>query len=316
MNHIQLTLLLIVCALFPSQLDAQADTTAFPYIDHFNSAYFEKQVFAHRGGYANGPENTQETILFNLQRNIHCIEIDIQLTKDKQLVLFHDETIERVLQTERVAKVNELTLAELKKIPLRDKRLGEVYITAFSDLVDTLTKLIPARKMDFLLELDWKPHGDDCEVAIQELLRIVKPKAILLGDSLYNYFFLSSFYPEVLKTLHRLAPEIVTGYAMHNNPDKGKFMARLGVLAAPIIVRRFDVEIVEPNMCMTTPRLVRKWHRRKRLVCTYTPNSACEKAYVQKLGIAYTTNCPDGTCVGDPSDQPGKPKKWCKKCAE
>ena len=63
-------------------------------IDHFESSYFENQRFAHRGGYALGPENTLQTVLLNLQNGVNAVEIDVQLTKDNQLVLFRDYSVD------------------------------------------------------------------------------------------------------------------------------------------------------------------------------------------------------------------------------
>jgi hypothetical protein len=68
-------------------------------------------------------------------------------------------------------------------------------------------------------------------------------------------------------------------------------------------------------MCLITKRYVRKWQRKGILINTYTANTQCEKQYLEQFGIAYTSNCPlEPSCAGDPSDEPGKPVKWCKTC--
>lgn len=299
-----------------AQITDPAMNSKLPYTDHFVPSYFEKQVFAHRGGYANGPENTKETILKNLSKNITCMEVDVQLTKDSQLVLFHDETVERVLTTSSIKKVSELTLKELKSFPLRDKSMGEVYITTFKELVDTLTYIIPAKKLDFLIELDWKPHGKECDIAIDAMVSILNEKLKIFGDSFYNYFFLSTFYPDVLKAVNKKAPRVVTGFAVHNNPISNKFKAKMAVRLANHFIKKHHVKIIEPNLCLVSNRFVKKWHKRGILINVYTANSECEKAYLKKLNIAFTTNCPIGFCNNDPSDQMTKPKKWCKKCSK
>jgi hypothetical protein len=74
------------------------------------------------------------------------------------------------------------------------------------------------------------------------------------------------------------------------------------------------VDIIEPNICMINDRFVKKWHKKGILINAYTANTKCEKKYLENFKIAYTTNCPIGSCEPDPSDQIGKPKKWCKKC--
>ncbi len=60
----------------------------------FSPENFNQLRIAHRGGYAYGPENTLEAICNNIRtRNIQAMEIDLQMTSDGYLVLFHDETL-------------------------------------------------------------------------------------------------------------------------------------------------------------------------------------------------------------------------------
>lgn len=79
-------------------------------------------VAAHRGWSEHYPENTMEAFLAAAKLGVDQIETDVRLTKDGQLVLFHDETLERV--TDGSGKVIDHTLAELKK--LRVKGRGEI----------------------------------------------------------------------------------------------------------------------------------------------------------------------------------------------
>ncbi len=72
--------------------------------------------YAHRGLHGGGvPENS----LAAFERAAcagYGIELDIQLTKDKRVVVFHDYTLERMCGVK--AKVSELTLAELRRCRL------------------------------------------------------------------------------------------------------------------------------------------------------------------------------------------------------
>ena len=79
-------------------------------------------VAAHRGWSEHYPENTMEAFLAAAKLGVDQIETDVRLTKDGQLVLFHDETLERV--TDGSGKVIDHTLAELKK--LRVKGRGKI----------------------------------------------------------------------------------------------------------------------------------------------------------------------------------------------
>lgn len=281
----------------------------------FNPAYFETQRFAHRGGYFSGPENTIPTILTNLSKGVTSIEIDIRLTRDQKLILFHDETIERLLETDDNLSVSELSLEELRNIPFKNSKTNQ-RINTLAELLDTLSVFIPANDIkNFLLELDFKPHGETMEKAVEELLLLLEKYEKIYGARIYEHVFVSSFYPDVLKALYRKNRNIKKAFAINNNPAKNKIAARLALVLAPVVIRKYEVEIIEPNIFMVTDKFVRKWHRRGILINAYTANTKCEKNYLEQFQIAYTTNCPFGFCKGDPSDELGKPKEWWKECS-
>lgn len=72
-------------------------------------------VVAHRGGALEAPENTLVAFekAFSLDSNI-LFEFDIHLTKDKEIVVIHDSTLERT--TNGKGKVADFTLEEVKKL--------------------------------------------------------------------------------------------------------------------------------------------------------------------------------------------------------
>jgi len=285
-------------------------------VNHFESTYFEQQRFAHRGGYAIGPENTLQTILLNLYSGVNAIEIDVHLTKDNELILFHDYTVNRLLDTDSEKAINEFTLEELKHIPLRDSSQGVQYVCSLAELIDTLVVLVPAREtLNFLLEVDFKPNGKKTKAAVNALLDILAHHSKDLGERIYNYFFISTFYPNVLKEIQRRDPKIKTAFAVNNVPNEHKLKAKMAVALSPFFIKKYGAAIIEPNMCMVTKRFVKKWHRRGIMINTYTANTSCDKDYLEGFPIAYTTNCPLSACIPDPSDELGRPKRWCKSCS-
>ena len=73
------------------------------------------KIWAHRGCSQRYPENT--LLAFEKAaaiQNLTGIELDIQLTKDGQLVVIHDEKVDRT--TEGIGLVRDYTLTELKKL--------------------------------------------------------------------------------------------------------------------------------------------------------------------------------------------------------
>lgn len=73
------------------------------------------KIWAHRGCSQRYPENTLLAFekAMNIQ-NLTGVELDIQLTRDGELVVIHDERVERT--TEGIGYVRDYTLAELKKL--------------------------------------------------------------------------------------------------------------------------------------------------------------------------------------------------------
>ena len=71
------------------------------------------KIFAHRGASAYAPENTLEAFRLAMEQGADGIEIDVQLTKDNELVVIHDETVDRVSNAK--GAVRDYTLEELKR---------------------------------------------------------------------------------------------------------------------------------------------------------------------------------------------------------
>jgi glycerophosphoryl diester phosphodiesterase len=76
-------------------------------------------VSAHRGGPMKGfPENCLATFSNTLQHTFSLMEIDPRYTKDGEIVLFHDATLERTSTGQ--GRVADHTLAELRRLQLKD----------------------------------------------------------------------------------------------------------------------------------------------------------------------------------------------------
>ena len=69
---------------------------------------------AHRADHRNAPENTVPAILSAVRKGAHQIEIDVQFSKDKKLVIMHDGTVDRT--TNGTGKVADMTFEELRKL--------------------------------------------------------------------------------------------------------------------------------------------------------------------------------------------------------
>ncbi|MNK06429.1 putative glycerophosphoryl diester phosphodiesterase 1 [compost metagenome] len=77
----------------------------------------EVLVVVHRGDWRNAPENSIKAIENTIKLGADMVEIDIQKTKDGQLILMHDKTLNRT--TTGKGNVADFTLEDIKKLYLK-----------------------------------------------------------------------------------------------------------------------------------------------------------------------------------------------------
>ena len=90
-------------------------------------------VIAHRGNHTNVPENTLASIHEAIKFGIDYVEVDLRTTKDGQLIIHHDGTVDRA--TNGKGKVNEHTLAEIKKLQVYNHNHKTHHIPEFHEVL-------------------------------------------------------------------------------------------------------------------------------------------------------------------------------------
>lgn len=93
-------------------------------------------VVAHRGDHSNAPENTMKAYEDAVAAGVDLVEIDLRSTKDNQLVIMHDETVDRM--TNGTGKVHELTWREINTLKVADKKhpeLGNHSVPTFKEVL-------------------------------------------------------------------------------------------------------------------------------------------------------------------------------------
>lgn len=75
-------------------------------------------VISHRGDWRNTPENSIRAIQNCIDLGVNMVEIDIKKTKDNELILLHDKTLDRTTTSKGLPQ--DYTLAEIKQMRLRN----------------------------------------------------------------------------------------------------------------------------------------------------------------------------------------------------
>lgn len=94
------------------------------------------EIFAHRGASGYAPENTLEAFRLAMEQGADGIELDVHLTKDGEVVVIHDETIDRTGNGH--GKVRDYTLEELKKFSFHNhmEKYQGVQIPTLKEVLD------------------------------------------------------------------------------------------------------------------------------------------------------------------------------------
>ena len=87
-------------------------------LDRLGAESKELLVVSHRADWRNAPENSLQAIQNCIEMGVDMVEIDLKKTKDGQLILMHDKTIDRT--TTGKGKPGDYTLEELRKFNLRN----------------------------------------------------------------------------------------------------------------------------------------------------------------------------------------------------
>ena len=167
-----------------------------------NSNY--PNISVHRGGKGlkNYPENSLETLKYVNDSILAVYEVDVAQTKDRQLVLLHDKTIDRT--TTGTGKVDDFTYNELKQFNLVDDHGNETTfkIPLFSDVLAWCVK------NNVILTVDIKKTVSQ-EVVID---------AIKSANAEDNSIIITYNVQEA-RLAYQLAPELLLSVSARNNEE-------------------------------------------------------------------------------------------------
>jgi glycerophosphoryl diester phosphodiesterase len=172
------------------------------------------KIWGHRGcgGTINPPENSIAAFEAAIEQEADGVELDVFLTLDNHLVVFHDDTLERM--SNGSGAITAHSLAQLKKLRLKDASgqltaLGIPTLDEVFDAIDRFRKGTPARSSlkDFVVDVEIKPMlGKDIHVEVAKSIR-----RRLHHDWKPSNFQISSFDLGSLNLVKQTIPEIPRG---------------------------------------------------------------------------------------------------------
>ncbi len=226
---------------------------------------------AHRGASQKCPENTLLAFRTAVKQGTDFVETDVQMTRDGELVLMHDETLDRT--TNGSGFVHDHTFALLREL---DAGKGE--------RVPTLRELFElARTGGIRLCLEVK--GQDAEEGIAIATAVV---AAITHQDFISQAIVTSFFQQALRRAKQLEPRL--SLMLDPSPQDGSLGARdicEQTLAAQANIISYDWHLL-------TPEIVREAELVGLALWPWAPDTADEIRRLLSLGVpGVMTDCPD-----------------------
>ncbi|MGW0765046.1 glycerophosphodiester phosphodiesterase [Streptomyces sp. NPDC002676] len=248
----------------------------------------EPTVIAHRGASAYAPENTLASIDKAARLGFSWVENDVQRTKDGQLVVIHDDSLQRTTNVEDVFpdrapwKVKDFTAAEIARLDA-----GSWFSRAYAGTrVPTLKQYM--RRVEhnhekLLLEIKNPQLYPGIE---QQTLKLLGDEGWLDREHL-GRLIVQSFSADTLRIVHELRPAVTTGYLGRPSVEQLHRYARFTDLINPSY----------PSISLgyvATVHTFKGVHRKPLEVFSWTVNDAATARKVARYGVdGVITNKPD-----------------------
>lgn len=220
-------------------------------------------IFGHRGASADAPMNTLPAFELAAAQGADGIELDVWLSKDGQVVIIHDATVNGT--TDGTGRVQELTLAQLRELDA-----GGWFDPSFAGTrIPTLDETFEAVGGRLIINVELKSEStrdNGLERAVAEKIRHFQ---------LQRRVIVSSFNPFALRRFRRLMPDVPIGFLYA--PDVPRIL-RLFMLGVPHQARH-------PHHSMIDAAYMQWARRRGYRVNTWTVNDPARAAALRDLGV-------------------------------
>jgi len=227
------------------------------------------RIYAHRGASRLALENTMPAFQAALAAGADGVELDVRLSQDGEVMVFHDVTLERLAH--RNERVGDLSAQQLRQVVLKD----DGRIPRLDDVLDLFAG------KGRLLNIEIKGDGGRrfrLATRVAERLR-------RRSETDRRNILVSSFRPEVLLYLRALSPELPGGFlfdAENTGPRRSRLLERAG-----------HFSLVHPQARLVQATSMARWKAAHKVVNVWTVDAPEELVRLAALGV-------DGIITNDP----------------
>lgn len=249
------------------------------------------RIIAHRGARSLAPENTLAAALKGLESGADGWELDVAMSLDGELVLLHDDTLERTTNAARVFpnrspwSVYEFTIDELRQLdfgswfvesdPFQQAAQGNISkaeLDSYLDLPPTTLK----EALQFTKDNAWWVNIEIKDASGTPAGAVIVQKVVALVEELemQELVLISSFNHEYLRQVKNLNPSLATGVLVNKPvPDP---------LA---LLQEYDAQAFHPGIKVTYAKQVQALREAGYAVNVWTVNEEADLLELVEMGV-------------------------------
>ena len=258
-----------------------------------NNPWLDRRVvaFAHQGGSFEGPSSTIHAIVAAREHGANAIELDVHATKDRALVVCHDETVDRT--TNRRGEIAQMTLSEIRELDNAYWWIpGEAVTVGRPDAEYPWRGRAPADRrfgVATLEEVAIAVPGLPLNLDIKRTAPDVEPYEELLANELRRLeitddVVVASFSDVAIASFRAVAPDVLTSAA--TDETAAFFYAVHGGTEIPALdVCAFQVPATFGEITVVDEAFITAAHRAGIAVHVWTINERDEMERLVDLGV-------------------------------
>ncbi len=232
---------------------------------HDSSPY----VIAHRGISSKAPENTIASFSLAVGTSgIDMVELDVRLSRDEEVIVLHDRTLQRTTTGNGPAR--KYDLAELRAFDA-----GSWFEASFSrERIPTLRQVLGMLRGKRWVDIELKSdlfHREPTGLLERKTLEVVREMEML------DQVLFSSFDHALMASLRKIEPNALTGVIYNMYRDFGRLPSKLAdrVGASVFVCSKYEF----------TERMLRDAHQHALAVYVYTLNDSANVKKMMDLGV-------------------------------
>ena len=242
------------------------------------------KVISHRGANKYAPQNTLAAFEKSVQIGVDGFETDVHITKDEQLVICHNYTIDETSDGE--GEISQMTLAQLKSYDF-GSYFSPKYAGTRLPTVDEFLSFVETTDIS-VLNIELKSPKENETAIVRETIRLVKE------HGLFDRLIISSFDPKLLVEAKTIDEKCQTGF-LYCPTRMNMWRDRLLKNYVPY-ARSIGVDALHPHYAFVDEKYVESAHEAGIKVNAWTVDSvkAIENMINCKVD-GIITNFPDVT---------------------